>query len=171
MMDYGLDIYVHTWLQFLFPFYLWMLVGAIIFVSHHSTIITKWLGSNPVAVLATIFLLSYMKLFCTIATIFYYAEIEHPERAKKVWLYDGNVDYLQGKNIPLFIFALAIFLIFFLPFNFLLLCSPYLQRVSGRMYRSHIKNSLLKVFVGWYNDYRIQAFMDAYNAPYNLEYI
>ena len=81
-----------------------------------------------------------------------------------------NIDYLQGKHIPLFIFALAIFLILFLPFNFLLLCSPYLQRVSGRMYRSHITSSLYKIFVGWYDDYRILALMDAYNAPYNLEY-
>ena len=167
----GMDKYEHTWLQFLFPFYLWVLVGAIIFISHHSTSITKWLGSNPVAVLATIFLLSYMKLLRTIATIFFYAEIEHPDgAAKKVWLYDGNISYLQGKHIPLFIFAVAIFLIFFLPFNFLLLCSPYLQRVSGRMYQSHIKSSLYKIFVGWYEDHRIQAFMDAYNAPYNLEY-
>ena len=166
----GMDTYVHTWLQFLFPFYLWMLVGAIIFISHRSTTITKWLGSNPVAVLATIFLLSYMKLLRTIAAIFYYAKLEHPDGAKKVWLYDGNIDYLQGKHIPLFIFALVIFLIFFLPFNFLLLCSPYLRRVLGRMYQSQIKSSLYKIFVGWYDDYRIQAFMDAYNAPYNLEY-
>ena len=111
-----------------------------------------------------------MKLLRTIATVFYYAELEHPDRAKIVWLYDENIDYLQGKHIPLFIFALAIFFTLFLPFNFLLLCSPYSQRVSGRMYQSHIKSSLYTTFVGWYDDYRILALMDAYSAPYNLEY-
>ena len=53
----GMDTYIHTWLQFLFPLYIWTLVGVIIVISHHSTWITRQLGSNPVAVLATLFLM------------------------------------------------------------------------------------------------------------------
>ena len=166
----GMDTYTHTWFQFLFPFYIWTLVGLIIFISHHSTWITRQLGSNPVAVLATLFLLSYAKLLRTIATVFYFAKVEYPDGVKKVWLYDGNITYLQGKHIPLFIFALIVFLVFFLPFNLLLLCSPYLQRLSGRTYQSPAKSLLYKVIVGWYEDHRVQAFMDAYNAPYNMEH-
>ena len=33
---YGLDAYSKTWLQFVFPVYIWVIVGLIIFVSHYS---------------------------------------------------------------------------------------------------------------------------------------
>ena len=32
----GMDIYAYSWFQFLFPFYLWFLVGCIILASHYS---------------------------------------------------------------------------------------------------------------------------------------
>ena len=45
-------------------------------------------------------------------------DIEHPDRAKEVWLYNGNDDFLQGTHVPLFIIAFAIFLTLSLPFCF-----------------------------------------------------
>ena len=62
----GMDEYTKSWLQFVFPIYVWNLVGLIIIVSNYSSRITRLLGSNPVAVLATLFLLSYAKLLHTI---------------------------------------------------------------------------------------------------------
>ena len=67
----GLDSYTWTWLQFFFPFYIWLLAAVLILVSKHSAWITQLLGTNPVAVLATLFLLSYAKLLRTIITAFY----------------------------------------------------------------------------------------------------
>ena len=167
----GMDMYIHTWLQFFFPVYVWTLVGIIIIISRHSVRITRMLRSNPVAVLATLFLLSYAKLLRTIITVFYYAEVEYPNGLiRKVWFYDGNVSYLQGKHIPLFIFALGFFLLIFVPYNFVLILNPYLQGLSRRLKQSNIKLPFHNQFAGWYEDYRIQAFIDAYNAPYNLEY-
>ena len=58
----GMDAYSKAWLQYAFPIYVWVLVGAIILASRHSTRIVRSLGTNPVAVLATLFLLSYAKL-------------------------------------------------------------------------------------------------------------
>ena len=57
----GMDIYAYSWFQFLFPFYL---VGCIILASRYSRSIAnlKRFGQNPVAVLATLFLMSYSKL-------------------------------------------------------------------------------------------------------------
>jgi len=50
------------WLKFLFPLYVWVLVGAMILSSMYSTNIAQLTGSNAVPVLATLFLLSYAKL-------------------------------------------------------------------------------------------------------------
>ena len=52
----GMDAYARTWLQFVFPFYLWLLTALIILVSHCSLTLSKYLGTNPVSVLATLFL-------------------------------------------------------------------------------------------------------------------
>ena len=43
----GLDSYSKTWLQFVFPVYLWMIVGFMVLVSNFSRRFTKLLGNNP----------------------------------------------------------------------------------------------------------------------------
>ena len=55
----GLDAYAKTWLQFLFPIYIWLLV---LISSHYSTRVSRLSGNNAVQVLATLFLLSYTKV-------------------------------------------------------------------------------------------------------------
>ena len=40
---------VYTWLQYLFPFYIWFTVGLIILCCRHSTTFSRMFGSNPVA--------------------------------------------------------------------------------------------------------------------------
>ena len=58
----GMDTYVKTWLKFVFPIYIWGVIGLIMFIGAHSPRLSRMLGSNPVAVLATLFLLSYAKI-------------------------------------------------------------------------------------------------------------
>ena len=53
----GMDAYTKTWLQFVFPVYIWLLVGLVILVSRFSRRFAKLLGDSPVAVLATLILL------------------------------------------------------------------------------------------------------------------
>ena len=167
-----MDIYAHTWMQFIFPFYIWMLIGIIIAISHYSAWMTRRLGSNPVAVLATLILLSYAKLLRTIITVFYYANLELPHgQTTQVWLYDGNIAYLRGKHIPLFIFALIFFVFAFIPYSLLLLLGPWLQTIPSEIFgESRYKAWMRKLLVNWYKDYRIQSFMTAYTAPYNSGY-
>ncbi len=62
----GMDIYAYSWLQFLFPFYVWFLVGCIILACRYSQSIAKQLGKNPVAVLATLVLMSYSKILSAV---------------------------------------------------------------------------------------------------------
>ena len=61
----GLDAYTKTWLQFVFPLYLWLLVGVMIVISRFSDSFARLLGKNPVSVLATLILLSYAKILRT----------------------------------------------------------------------------------------------------------
>ena len=46
----GMDAYSKTWLQFVFPVNIWVLVGLMILVSHFSCKFAKLLGNNPVSV-------------------------------------------------------------------------------------------------------------------------
>ena len=122
----GLDAYAKTWLQFVFPIYVWLIMTMIIVFSHYSTTVARLSGRNAVPVLATLFLLSYTKLLRTIITAFSFTVLEGKKSA--VWLYDGNVLYLQGKHVPLFLAALLLLLTLSLPYTTLLLLAPLLQK-------------------------------------------
>ena len=67
----GMDAYSKTWLQFVFPVYIWVIVGLIILASHFSCRFTKLLGNNPVSVLATLILLSYTKILRNLIAAIY----------------------------------------------------------------------------------------------------
>ena len=168
----GMDMYAYTWLQFLFPFYIWMLIGVLIVISRRSAWVTKRVGSNPVAVLATLILLSYAKLLRNVITVFYFATLQLPHgQTSTVWLYDGNIPYLRGKHLALFIFALLFFIVVFLPYNFLLVVGPWLQNVSGERINEPEPRALIrKVLIGWYEDYRLLSFLDTYTVAYNHGY-
>ena len=111
-----LDTYSKMWLQFVFPAYIWMLVGLMILVSKYSRRFANLLGKNPVSVLATLILLAYAKILRTLITVLYVTYLEYPTYNRMVWLYDGNIDYLSGKHIPLFLVAVLVFLFLFLPY-------------------------------------------------------
>ena len=152
----GMDAYSKTWLQFVFPLYLWLLVGLIIVISHFSNKFAKLLGNNPVAVLATLILLSYTKILRTFTTAITFTYLEYPTYNKSVWLFDANIDYLGSKHIPLFLVAVLIFVLLFLPYTFLLLFGQWLPAIS------HLR------FFSWVN--RLKPFMDSYHAPYKAKH-
>ena len=152
----GLDAYAKAWLQFVFPFYVWALVGTIILVSHYSSKVATILGTNPIAVLATLVLLSYSKLLRTVITALSYTLLEYPNHLKvAVWLYDGNIGYLSKKHTPIFIGALVFLIGLFLPYTLFLFFSQWLRSKSGRC----------RIF-SWVNNYRVIPFLEAYHAPY-----
>ena len=152
----GMDACTKVWLQFVFPVYVWALVGIIILISHHSSKVARLFGTNPIAVLATLFLLSYTKFLRTIITSLAYTLLEYPKNSKiAVWLYDGNIRYLSNKHIPLFTVALICLIVLFLPYIIFLIFSQWLRFKSGQW----------KVF-HWVNHHRVVPFLDAYHAPY-----
>ena len=154
----GLDAYSSTWLQFVFPVYLWLLVGLMILVSHFSQRFANLLGNNPVSVLATLILLSYAKIFRTLIATVYFTNLEYPTYNRRAWLYDANIDYIIGKHIPLFLVAVLVFFFLFLPYTLLLLFGQWLQAIS------HLR------FFSWVNSARLKPFMDSYHAPYKAKH-
>ena len=51
----GLNAFWKTWLQFIFPFYIWSIAGLIIITCRYSTILTQFLGNRAVPILDTMF--------------------------------------------------------------------------------------------------------------------
>ena len=105
----GLDMYTKAWLQFVFPIYIWVIVIIMIISSYYSTTAAKMVSRNAPKVLATLFLLSYAKLLRIAITVLSFTTMEYPDHTKQLlWLPDGNLGYLRGKHIPLFIAALLV---------------------------------------------------------------
>ena len=157
----GMSTYAKTWLELLFPVYILVLVGAIILGSRWSSTLA-WLSKhNAIPVLATLVLLSYTQCFQNVTTIFSSAQLYTSNSlcinsTVRVWLADGNIPYIQGKHIALFIAGMIITAVFILPYTSLLLLSPWLQ------VKSH-----WKVF-RWVN--KLKPFIDAHQAPFKDQY-
>ena len=149
----GLDAYAKTWLQFFFPIYIWLVVMIIIVSSHYYTMAARLAGRNSVKVLATLFILSYAKLLRVTIAILSSTTLEYPDGSvRRVWLYDGNVDYLKGKHVPLFMAALLVLLVLSLPYTALLLFIQCLQ----------LKSKYRVLF--WIGKFK--PLFDAYTGPY-----
>ena len=149
----GLNAYTKTWLQFLFPLYVWLMMAVIIVSSHYSSRAGRIFGNNAVQVLATLFLLSYAKLLRVTITIFQPARLVIQELFNMlVWRYDGNIVYLQGKHILLFVVALLFLIFLFAPYTLILFGIQWLQPLSH-----------YKLFF-WVNKFK--PLLDAYTGPY-----
>ena len=129
----------------------WIIAGVIILICHHSSKAISIFGNNTVPVLATLFLVSYVKLLRSIVTALGFAILDYPERARIVWLFDGNVPY------------------FGLSHSFLILAAS--PNFAGLMVplHSHTTSSTLSQEEGrslyWVNTWK--PIYDAYYGPLN----
>ena len=152
----GMDGYARAWLEYVFPVYIWGIVGFLVYISNQSTRFTKLLGSSPVPVLATLFLLSYAKLLRTIIAVLSLTILYHPYRTEIVWVQDANIP--MTKYIPLVLVAVLFLLLLFLPYTLLLLVGQWLQP------KSHL------CFLSWVRNPKVKAILDSYHAPYKLKH-
>ena len=150
----GMDMYVKTWLQLAFPLYIILLVIVIIKLSYHCDVFGRLIGRrDPVAMLATLVLLSYAKLLQTIITAFSSATLDYPDGSKKyVWLPDATVEYLTGKHAALFFVALLILLAGLL-YTLLLLTWQCLLHCPRRRIKLIMSQKLI-------------SFLQTYHLPY-----
>ena len=108
----GFNEYVKSWLQYIFPFYLFFLMGLAIFISSRSMKISKVLPRNIVAVFATVLLISYTKLLRTALVPFPFSRLYASlDTFTVAWLYGGSHDYFGRHNAPLIIFSMCIVIV------------------------------------------------------------
>ena len=155
----GLTALVKTWLQFLFPLYIWAIAGLMILTAKYSNTLTRIYGNKSVPVLATLFLLSYMKLLRTIVTIFLFTHLsEYPKGSTLVvWSVDGELDYFGVAHAFLLVAALAVVVFLWLPYTLSLLFLQQLQKIS---------NSCRLLM--WIN--KLGPFYDAHFAPFKAKH-
>ena len=138
--------------------------GAVILASYYSSTAMKVFGRNNMAILATLFLLSYTKILKTIVTTLNFTEVlqgsvdnvSDPLVPYKVWTRDGNTEYFKERHAPLFAVALFFLVFLFLPYTLLLTFGQCVRSMPIR------KRCVLRCI-------RSTAFisiMDAYHAPY-----
>ena len=96
-----MDAYSQIWLQFAFPIYVWILISLIILCSRYSITVTKLIGSNPIAVLATLLLMSYNKILNIIIEVYSSVNLDYPNDEKvTVWLKDGECTLFEVLASP-----------------------------------------------------------------------
>ena len=155
-----MDTYWKTWLQLLFSTYVILLVTVVIIVSERSTRFARLLGKkNPVAILATLILLSYVKLLKVIITSLSFTHLDYPNKiCKTVWIPDGKIDYLSGKHIALFLVALGI-LVLGIIFTVLIF--------SWQWILYHQNKRILKWIT---KQQKLYLFIELYHAPYSFKH-
>ena len=154
----GLDGYVKTWLQFVFPLYVWFLIVVIIVACRYSGRLSRLCGRNAVPVLATLILMSYTKLSHTVTNALMMNTLQCGEYKWRVWNVDGNIDYLGGKHAVLFAVSL-LFLVTGLVYTGLVFSSQWLQRYSGKCCKS-TRDPVV----------RLKPLIDAYTGPFKDKY-
>ena len=160
---YNLDGYLKTWLQFIFPVYVWLLIAAVIIGCYRFGRLSRLCGNNTVPVLATLVLMSYTKLLLTIQNALMMSELNCENTTEsvttfKVWNVDGSIPYFTGKHIPLVLVS-TIFLFIGLLLTILIFSSQWLQRYSSKCCRSS-RDPIVK----------LKPLIDAYIGPYKDKY-
>ena len=150
----GLDNYWKTWLQFVFPLYIWLLIGGIIIGCHYYGRLSRLCGNNAVPVLATLILMSYSKIMRNITSALLMRKVNCGQHKWNVWSLDGNINYLSNKHVPLVIVSL-LFLLLGLLLTGLIFCSQWLQRYSGKCCRGS-RDPVVK----------LKPFIDAFCGPF-----
>ena len=148
----GMDMYWYTWLQLVFPTFIFLIIGVIVLGAKCSRAMSKLCKPNAVPVLATLCYMSLSKLTRTCVAILYPNQLVFANGTQWVWLYDANIPYLDRWHAVLAGISALILVLIIIPYTGLLVLSPWLQRYSQ------------KRCISWIN--RLKPFLDNYQAPY-----
>ena len=104
-----------------------------IITAKYSKILTNIYGNTAVPLLATLFLLSYMKLLRTVVTIFLFTHLLEILTGSTlvVWSVDGELDYFGVAHTFLLVAAIAIAIFLWLSYTLSLLFLQQLQKASN----------------------------------------
>ena len=148
----GMDDYSKTWLQLAFPVYLIIIAISLIITSRYFKTVQRLTARRALAVLSTLFILSYTKILCTVSyVLFFYSTITDlpSNKTTTVWSVDANVP-LFGVKFTILFTACLILLIIIIPFNVILTFTRILSR-----------HRMINYF---------KPLLDAYQGPYKNQY-
>ena len=153
----GMDSYTKVWLQFIFPFYIWVIIIIIIYLAKYTKF-SRLVSNNTVPVLATLILLSYTKLIRTVTLALASVTIKCGQHSTQYsWYNDPNIDYLSVKHVILLVFALFVLCFLIIPFTILLV---FIQLLEGPVRTFRRCNF-------WY---KLKPFFDAFGGPFKDKY-
>ena len=155
----GLNAYWKTWLQLVFPAYVFFLTAVIILLGRSLMKFSRLIGKrNTVATLATLILLSYAKLLHMVISILSYKVQAYPPTShSKIWALDATVDYLTGKHTVLFAAALFI----------LLAGAFYTVILFSWQWLFYYQDKFL---FKWVRSQKLCQFLEPYHAPYTFKH-
>ena len=155
----GIDTYVKTWLQLVFPFYLIFIVVIVFAICRHSQRFSNLIGKkNPVANLATLILLSYAKILSSVITMLSRTALQYPDGQRVLWKPDATIEYLQNSKHALLFIAAVLILVVGATYTMILfswqwlVCSP-----NWKILR-------------WIRNPKLSSFIESYHAPYNFKH-
>ena len=149
----GMNDYSKIWLQLAFPVYLIVIAMLLIITSRYSNKIQRLTARRALAVLGTLFLLSYTKILRTVSKVLFFYSIITDLPSNKttiVWSIDANVPLFGAKFTALFTACLILLLIIIIPFNVVLTFTRILSR-----------HRMINYF---------KPLLDAYQGPYKNRY-
>ena len=153
----GMDSYAKVWLQFIFPFYIWVIIIIIIYLAKYTKF-SRLVSNNTVPVLATLMLLSYTKLIRTVTLALASVTIKCGQHSTQYsWYNDPNIDYLSLKHVILLVFALFVLCFLIIPFTVLLVFMQLLEGPVRAIRRCNF----------WY---KLKPFFDAFGGPFKDKY-
>ena len=152
----GMNSYWKTWLQFVFPLYIWSIIVVIICACRYSARLSRFVGNNAVPVLATLFLLAYTKLFRLVVTILQMVTLtcSSSTDSRSSWKADPNVEYFSATHVFLFVSAVCVLVFITIPYTLILLFGQLLEKYLPRS--KHMRPVIIK----------LKPFLDSYNGPY-----
>ena len=157
----GMNDYIKIWLQFAFPFYIWIVIGIIVALSRYTKF-HRIIGRNAIKVLATLILLSFTKLLRTVTLSL--SSVLLPCKGSSIiihsWYADPNIDFFSKKLVALLVMALAVTITLIIPYTLLLLfCQLIEKSLTWRRLQCCGRHWL-----------SIKPFFDAYAGPYKDDY-
>ena len=131
----GLNAYWKTWLQFVFPSYIWIISAVIVVCCHYSSRVTKIFGTRGLPILATLLCMSYVKLMRTIidCMVFTIYRNNNTSTSSVVWSRDANLLYGRSPHIFLLLAVLVALMFLWGPYTFVLIFTQWCRKYSHRL--------------------------------------
>ena len=118
----GMTAYVATWLQFVFPIYLLLIVAGMVIASRYIPKVERITRKKVIPVIATLYLLSYNKIMIiTFRGLFSFIKIYHlsNQDTKIYWPLDTSISV--GQLIVLCVFCGLVLMLLIIPTNIVLM--------------------------------------------------